>query len=303
MVLNVKVLGMIFFFMVARWSWARFRYDQLMSLAWLVMLPLGMVNLAYVAVWEEYGGAWAGQAGFSPQVAMTVCGWAVLLATWYRGHENGAADERQPPPPPAAGFGYPAGFEAEEALEQMKADDTRIRWVDPPKLGMLGKSYLMLFIKGLTTALRHLFFHKKITLQSPEQRHEIRDPVNYRGVHRLNKDEQGRVKCVACFLCATACPAHCIDIVAEPSPWPDREKYPKVFNIDELRCIYLRDVRAGLSRRGDRVDELLRPDGVEPRGNDLRQGKALERFRPDQGPRADALESGRATEDRRGRQP
>ena len=54
----------------------------------------------------------------------------------------------------------------------------------------------------------------------------------------MNKDEQGRVKCVACFLCATACPAHCIDIVAEPSPWPDREKYPKVFNIDELRCIY-----------------------------------------------------------------
>ncbi len=82
-VLNVKVLGMVFFFMVARWSWARFRYDQLMSLAWLVMLPMGMVNLAYVAIWEEYGGAWAQSAGFSPQVAMTACGWAVLFATWY----------------------------------------------------------------------------------------------------------------------------------------------------------------------------------------------------------------------------
>ena len=46
----------------------------------------------------------------------------------------------------------------------MKSDDPKIRWVEPPKLGMLGKSYLMLFIKGLTTALRHLFFHKKITL-------------------------------------------------------------------------------------------------------------------------------------------
>ena len=104
--------------------------------------------------------------------------------------------------------------------------------------GPLGQSYLMLFIKGLTTALKHLFFHKKITLQSPEERHHIVDPTGYRGVHRLNKDDQGRVKCVACFLCATACPAHCIDIVAEPSPWPDREKYPKVFNIDELRCIF-----------------------------------------------------------------
>ena len=63
-VLNVKVLGMVFFFMVARWSWARFRYDQLMSLAWLVMLPMGMVNVAYMAIWEEYGGAWAKQCGF-----------------------------------------------------------------------------------------------------------------------------------------------------------------------------------------------------------------------------------------------
>jgi NADH-quinone oxidoreductase subunit I len=39
-------------------------------------------------------------------------------------------------------------------------------------------------------------------------------------------------------MCSTACPAHCIDIVAAPSPWPDREKYPETFVIDELRCIY-----------------------------------------------------------------
>jgi len=63
-------------------------------------------------------------------------------------------------------------------------------------------------------------------------------PAFYRGVHRLNRDEQGRVKCVACYMCSTACPAHCIDIVAAPSPWPDREKYPETFVIDELRCIY-----------------------------------------------------------------
>ena len=63
------------------------------------------------------------------------------------------------------------------------------------------------------------------------------DPLAYRGVHRLNRDPEGRVKCVA-FLCATACPAHCIDIVAAESPWPDRQKYPQLFNIDELRCIF-----------------------------------------------------------------
>ncbi len=59
-------------------------------------------------------------------------------------------------------------------------------------------------------------------------------------MHRLNKDEEGRVKCVACMLCATACPAHCIDIVGATAPetWTDREKYCESFVIDELRCIY-----------------------------------------------------------------
>ena len=36
-----KVMGVILFFMLARWSWPRFRFDQLMDLAWKVMLPWG----------------------------------------------------------------------------------------------------------------------------------------------------------------------------------------------------------------------------------------------------------------------
>jgi NADH-quinone oxidoreductase subunit I len=61
---------------------------------------------------------------------------------------------------------------------------------------------------------------------------------NFRAVHRLNRDEQGRVKCVACMMCPTICPARCIHITAGESPWDDREKYPVKFEIDELRCIY-----------------------------------------------------------------
>lgn len=119
----------------------------------------------------------------------------------------------------------------------MNAEDKEIRWIEEPKLGWTGKTYLPLFVEGLTTTVKHLF-GPKLTVQSPEERHEIPDPLIYRGVHRLNRDEQGRVKCVACFLCATACPAHCIDIVAAESPWPDRQKYPQSFTIDELRCIF-----------------------------------------------------------------
>ena len=123
----------------------------------------------------------------------------------------------------------------------MKEDDPAIHWVEEPQLGMAGKTYLSLFVHGLTTTVKHL--HKSatgnpVTVSYPDEEPRIGNPLIYRGVHRLNKDQQGRVKCVACFLCATACPAHCIDILADESPWPDREKYPESFSIDELRCIY-----------------------------------------------------------------
>lgn len=62
-------------------------------------------------------------------------------------------------------------------------------------------------------------------------------------MHRLNRDDKDRVKCVACMMCATACPAHCIEIVAEEAPkndpeWAGRDKFPQSFVLDELKCIY-----------------------------------------------------------------
>jgi NADH-quinone oxidoreductase subunit I len=117
----------------------------------------------------------------------------------------------------------------------MPISPNEVRWAQEPKLGLLEQLYLPAIFEGVKTTLGHMF-GKKITQQYPEQEPDL--PANYRGVHRLNRDEQGRVKCVACYMCSTACPAHCIDIVAAPSPWPDREKYPETFVIDELRCIY-----------------------------------------------------------------
>jgi NADH-quinone oxidoreductase subunit I len=119
---------------------------------------------------------------------------------------------------------------------------TDVKWVQEPHMGLFEQLYLPAILSGMSTTARHgfdaLFRGKAVTQQFPEQRPQL--PGNYRGVHRLNRDEQGRVKCVACYMCATACPAHCIDIVAAPAPpeWKDREKYPELFVIDELRCIY-----------------------------------------------------------------
>lgn len=122
----------------------------------------------------------------------------------------------------------------------MPLTEADIKWVEEPRVGVLEQLYLPALFAGLETTVRHsvkaMFGGGAITQQFPEVRPKL--PANYRGVHRLNRDEQGRVKCVACYMCSTACPAHCIDIVAAPSPWPDREKYPETFVIDELRCIY-----------------------------------------------------------------
>src|SRR5713226_3739202 len=64
----------------------------------------------------------------------------------------------------------------------------------------------------------------------------------YRGVHVLQRDENGLEKCVACFLCAAACPANCIYIEAAENTGKVRisggERYATVYNIDYNRCIF-----------------------------------------------------------------
>ena len=117
---------------------------------------------------------------------------------------------------------------------------TDVICVDQPELTTAERLYLPQVFGGLATTFRHMFkkrLREQTVVQYPEQKREMRKEI-YRGVHRLNRDEQGRVACVACFMCETACPAHCIHIEGALSPWEDREKYPIKFDIDELRCIY-----------------------------------------------------------------
>ena len=80
------------------------------------------------------------------------------------------------------------------------------------------------------------------TVQYPEEK--IPYPEGYRGLHRLVPREDGKPRCVACYMCATICPAQCIYIEAGEYPESDAavesrviEKFPTAFVIDELRCI------------------------------------------------------------------
>jgi NADH-quinone oxidoreductase subunit I len=93
---------------------------------------------------------------------------------------------------------------------------------------------------GLWTTLkifvRTLFLRQASTIQFPEQKRVTSS--RYRGVHVLTVRQDGSPKCVACYMCATACPAECIYIEAGERPEKSIEKYPTRFEIDLLRCVY-----------------------------------------------------------------
>ena len=109
---------------------------------------------------------------------------------------------------------------------------------------MYERSYLPEIVRGVVVTTRHLLVNlfgrrsKRYlqTIRYPEEQRVY--PPRYRGQHRLLPRGDGTTRCVACYLCATVCPAHCITIIAEGSPDEQIEKRPSAFEIDQLRCIY-----------------------------------------------------------------
>jgi hypothetical protein len=76
-----KVLAVVVVFMMVRWSFPRFRFDQLMNLSWKVLLPLGLVNLVMAAVLVEYIHPIAGWLELSPLVTQGLIGWGVAIVS------------------------------------------------------------------------------------------------------------------------------------------------------------------------------------------------------------------------------
>jgi NADH-quinone oxidoreductase subunit I len=106
-------------------------------------------------------------------------------------------------------------------------------------VGLLMKQFLRNFFFGreknpdILSRPRNL--SQNATLQYPEERQPY--PPGYRGLHRLVPREDGNPRCVACYMCATICPAQCIYIEAGEYPDDPIEKFPTKFVIDELRCV------------------------------------------------------------------
>ncbi len=96
-------------------------------------------------------------------------------------------------------------------------------------------------LSGLWLTLKRMIYnlwHRKdsTTVEYPSQK--VKRSSRFRGVHVLTKKADGEIRCTACMLCATACPAECIRIVASENENPDLEKSPSTYEIDSLRCVF-----------------------------------------------------------------
>jgi len=94
-------------------------------------------------------------------------------------------------------------------------------------------------------------------IQYPDERRDY--PERFRGRHRLTLKQNGDIKCTACFLCATACPAKCIHIEAAEHSDPNVEKFPRRYEIDTLLCIY-----CGYCVEACPVDAIRMDTGIHP---------------------------------------
>jgi NADH-quinone oxidoreductase subunit I len=98
--------------------------------------------------------------------------------------------------------------------------------------------------KGMSITMGEIFEPTQVE-NYPDGKGPLRGAVfeqRFRGKHVLQRDENGLEKCVACFLCAAACPSNCIFIEAAENTEEQRisssERYAKVYNIDYNRCIF-----------------------------------------------------------------
>src|SRR3977135_3409434 len=92
-------------------------------------------------------------------------------------------------------------------------------------------------VKGFSVTFRNIF-RKTVTENYPFE--PVHFQARYRGIHVLHRDENGLEKCVGCFLCAAACPAHCIYIEAAENTDANRisaaERSGGVYNSFQARC-------------------------------------------------------------------
>lgn len=107
--------------------------------------------------------------------------------------------------------------------------DVNKKWYLPGILGGMRLTFRKM--------LKNLFNKKQMpTLNYPEEKYEY--SPRFKGGHVLTVKKDGSLRCTACMLCATNCPADCITIIASEHDDAEVEKFPIHYEIDVLRCVY-----------------------------------------------------------------
>lgn len=92
---------------------------------------------------------------------------------------------------------------------------------------------MLSILRTIWNVLLHTF-HKRVTIQYPEQKPYLAPRT--RGRIILSRDPDGGERCVACYLCAVACPVDCIALQATQDE--NERRYPEFFRINFSRCIF-----------------------------------------------------------------
>jgi len=104
------------------------------------------------------------------------------------------------------------------------------------------KTYLWSVFAGMKTTFGIFIKNLKDTANVETCEYPEAQPTDitdrYRGMHRLTHRQDDSIACVACFMCATACPSSCIYIEAQERLDGLDEKEPKKFSIDLLECVF-----------------------------------------------------------------